>query len=224
MNNFSKVHFKIKQLFRAYILKSRDDIEAIRWLKDNKKADIRLKYPFKDNWVVFDCGGYLGDFCQDVLDKNENLDIYVFEPVQKYCNSIRERFQHHKNVKVFDFGLGSKNKSIDIDLNDLHSSEFTASDKRKLISCEIVNVLNFLEQKNIKHIDLIKLNIEGGEYDLLEKLISSGFIRNIKNLQIQFHNYGQWSIDARARMREQLAKTHKSTWSYGWIFENWQLR
>ena len=44
-----------------------------------------------------------------------------------------------------------------------------------------------IKDLDIEKIDLLKLNIEGSEYDLLEKLLKSGLISTIDKLQIQFH-------------------------------------
>ena len=36
---------------------------------------------------------------------------------------------------------------------------------------------------------LMKINIEGGEYDLLEELLDENMIKQIVNLQVQFHDF-----------------------------------
>ena len=37
------------------------------------------------------------------------------------------------------------------------------------------------------HVDLIKINIEGGEYELLEAILDNNLAKAFDNLQIQFH-------------------------------------
>ena len=72
---------------------------------------------------------------------------------------------------------------------------------------------------------MIKINIEGGEYEVLEALLESGMISIFKNLQIQFHDF---IIDnASERMENiqvQLAKTHKITYQYKFVWENWVIK
>lgn len=41
--------------------------------------------------------------------------------------------------------------------------------------------------KYIDDIGLMKINIEGGEYELLERMIELGIINKVKDIQIQFH-------------------------------------
>ena len=54
------------------------------------------------------------------------------------------------------------------------------------LDIKLVDIKRFIEEHKIKHIDLIKINIEGGEYELLERLIEVGFLTKIDNLQINF--------------------------------------
>ncbi len=78
-----------------------------------------------------------------------------------------------------------------------------------------------LAAEGITAIDLMKINIEGAEYDLLEYLIASGLVRRIRRFQIQFHDF---VLDAEARMlaiQEQLASTHRVTYQFPFIWENW---
>ena len=77
---------------------------------------------------------------------------------------------------------------------------------------------------NIERIDLMKINIEGGEYDLLEHLIKTGWIDKIINIQVQFHDFVE---NAEARMlaiQNDLAKTHELTYQYKFVWENWRLK
>ena len=70
----------------------------------------------------------------------------------------------------------------------------------------------------------MKINIEGGEYDLLEHLIETGFVKNIFDLQIQFHDF---IPNARGRMeniQKKLKKTHKLSYQYEFVWESWKLK
>ena len=87
------------------------------------------------------------------------------------------------------------------------------------------SIINFIKDNNIASIDLIKINIEGGEYEVLESLLEAGMISIFKNLQIQFHDF---IIDnAEERMKNiqiQLSKTHEITYQYNFVWENWKIK
>ena len=54
----------------------------------------------------------------------------------------------------------------------------------------------------------MKINIEGGEYELLERLIAADLIRKIDDIQVQFHNFVP---DAAARMERCKARCGRRT-------------
>lgn len=76
-----------------------------------------------------------------------------------------------------------------------------------------------------KVVDLIKINIEGGEYDLLEHLLSSGMVKRFKNIQVQFHEDVIPKAEARMRkIHDELSKTHRVTFQKIFIWENWEIK
>lgn len=73
-------------------------------------------------------------------------------------------------------------------------------------------------------IDLMKINIEGGEYALLPHLIDTGVISRVRNIQIQFHELDVDSAEKRESIICALRKTHKRDWCYEFVWESWSLQ
>ena len=117
--------------------------------------------------------------------------------------------------------MGGTSQEAVIGISEDSSSLFRDFGNREQV--EIVDIATWIRSNSIKRIDLMKVNIEGGEYDLLERLIQTDLIRIITNLQVQFHEI---SSDSRARMeriQDRLRKTHSPTYQYTFIWENWVL-
>ena len=76
----------------------------------------------------------------------------------------------------------------------------------------------------ISHCHLLKMNIEGGEYEVLPRLIETGLILAVDNLQIQFHPIDSQSPGRMKAIQLALEKTHELTWRYQWVWENWKRR
>ena len=76
-------------------------------------------------------------------------------------------------------------------------------------------------------IDLMSINIEGGEYELLDRIIEIGMINNIVNIQVQFHqwypSYKQSDL-LRKSLQDRLSITHKLTYCYDFVWEDWQIK
>lgn len=71
-------------------------------------------------------------------------------------------------------------------------------------------------------ISLMKVNIEGGEYQLLEKMLSSDLVKNIEYIQIQFHDFVPDAKERRDAIRHSLSKTHVCEWCYEFVWESWR--
>lgn len=75
----------------------------------------------------------------------------------------------------------------------------------------------------IDGIDLLKISIEGVEYQLLSRVLDEGLAERIGNFQIQFHSFVKNAEAMRDRIGERLGKTHTRNWCYVFVWENWKL-
>jgi hypothetical protein len=82
-----------------------------------------------------------------------------------------------------------------------------------------VDIAEYLQQE----IAVCKINIEGGEYQLLDYIIEKGLIIRVKNIQVQFHLVdGADSQKEYELLAKRLSVTHKLTWRYPFVWENWE--
>lgn len=198
-------------------------IAGKKWFKDKGDETLRLNYELNMNSIVFDLGGFEGQWTNDIYERY-HCQIFVFEPVKSFYNNILMRFKGIDKIKPYNIGLSNDNKTCEISLDQDGSSLYKKRDKTQTI--ELVNAIDFLEINKISKIDLMKINIEGGEYDLLEYLISNDYIRNILDIQIQFHDCPE--INGKGRMKRiqsELSKTHALTYQYyPYVWENWRRK
>ena len=196
---------------RNNILYGSREKAALEWRNGHRDIALRLDYDFLDeSSIVFDLGGYRGQWASDIYAKYL-CNIYVFEPVLAYADFIRERFRHNKKIKVFSFGLGDASGDVLIKISEEGSSAFAKSPDTPI---RIEEFMAFVRRESISRIDVMKINIEGGEYALLAHLIKMGYIKNIRALQVQFHDF---VADAKEKMeviRVELAKTHTCDYRY----------
>jgi len=196
--------------------------EVQRWFSDNGDETLRLNYEqLNSNSTVFDLGGYKGDFASNIYSKY-CCNIYIFEPVKEYSNKIINRFSKNIKIKVFPFGLGAKKETMSISINNDASSIFNTGNETQII--ELISFKDFLNENSIDHIDLIKINIEGGEYELLNHIIESNLVSCIDNFQIQFHDFISNADTLRKNIQDKLQLTHCLTYNYNFVWENWKKK
>lgn len=197
-------------------------IRAVHWFRSGGENTLRLNYDLTKDSVVFDLGGYEGQWTNDIYSRY-HCKIYCFEPVVAFYNNIKNKFIDNQDIMVYNFGLAGKNSKEKI-LIDKNSSSIYKKTGDSFEEIQLYDVASFLLNNNINAIDLMKINIEGGEFDLIERLLDTGLIKNVKNIQIQFHEFVP---DAKRKMniiKQRLAETHYPTYQYVFVWENWKLR
>lgn len=216
-----KIFKQIKGYIQFKYFPTKHDKVYKKWVADGGDEKFRYNFLLTPNSYVFDLGGYKGQWASDIYSRY-NCKIFVFEPVALFAQKIEERFKYNSNIKVFCFGLGADNRNERINIDEDGSSVFSKGDNSDEI--RIVDAIEFLEEYKVDKIDLMKINIEGGEYELLERLISNGFIKNITQIQVQFHDILPDSFRRMKQIHNSLSSTHDNTFNYEFMWENWILK
>lgn len=194
---------------------------VLSWNDSNGDQTLRLNYNLNEKSVVVDVGGYEGQWASDIFGMYCCV-VHIFEPVSKYAENIAKRFEKNKNIRVYPFGLSGKNERVYISCIGDQSSTIKKNDHLEQI--KLIDAAIFFKENNLKSIDLMKINIEGGEYELLERLIESGFINNIRNIQVQFHDFVENAEQRMKDIQQNLSKTHKLTYQFPFVWENWEIK
>jgi FkbM family methyltransferase len=191
-----------------------------RWNTENGDNTYRLNYDLNDNSIVFDLGGYKGEWAEQIANKY-NCYIHIFEPVKEFYDIIVDKLKNNNKIKVYHFGLCDIDKTSKIVL-DGDTSSHILENTGNVETIEIVSINKFMKDNNISNVNLIKINIESAEYVLLESLIQENNLIKFDNIQVQFHTFIPDCVERRESIRNHLSKTHKLTYDFTFIWENWE--
>lgn len=217
----SSIVRRIGTRLRLSLFPSAIDREVMRWFADDGDGRARQEYDLDANSLVLDLGGYKGQWASDIYARY-NCRVLIFEPIGSFAEQIARRFARNPHIEVFSLALGNHRRQESIGISADGSSVYRPASRRELIEFE--DVVAFFAQHRIEAVDLMKVNIEGGEYELLPRMIEAGLITKVRHLQIQFHDI---AADSAARMdgiRSELAKTHSPTYQYRFVWEGWTRR
>ena len=206
------------RLFQAYRNPMRNRVKP--WFAVRGDRTLRLDYDLTQDSVVFDVGGFEGNWASDIFSMYQPT-IHIFEPVRAFHEAIAARFHRNPRIHVHPFGLGDRDGKMRI------SVEGDASSMHRGGAGEIAEIRSFagfVEQEQIARIDLLKINIEGGEYELLEHILDRDLQARIVDLQVQFHEIGSEPAARMRTIQERLRRTHTPTYQYTFVWENWHLR
>jgi FkbM family methyltransferase len=170
-----------------------------------------------------DIGAYTGEWAQDIIDKY-NPTVYAFEPNPNIFKQLLQRAGDNPKLHPLEFGLGDQTASADISMKGLGSSIFAhqgRDDDANWKTVQIKAVDEVWKNMNFTDVDLVKINIEGAEFPLLEKMIESELLTSVRCFMIQFHEWHPKAYSRRKKIRQALSKTHRLDWDYHFIWEKW---
>ena len=128
---FLKLANKVNNYYKLYIVRDPFLWSVRRWFADHGDETFRLNYQLDSSSIVFDVGGYLGDYAEAIYQKN-GCRIYLFEPVTHFYGECVKRFSGKPSIVCLNYGLSSKSGWFEINLNNNESS-FNKIDARGMV-------------------------------------------------------------------------------------------
>lgn len=189
-----------------------------------KNPDFLIEAPVMGpDSLVWDVGAFDGDWSARVYEKYQ-ARICTFEIEPDFHAQVTRRFESNSKIRCFGFGLGDKNANLMATRAAMGTTLFAGSDSSSgadQIEVPVRDVVQVMDELGSPSIDLMKINIEGGEYGLLERMIAAGRVRDVRCFMIQFHEWIDGSYGRRNAIRKALRKTHDVRWQYAFCWEQW---
>lgn len=138
--------------------------------------------------VVLDVGANRGGFASEILVRAPLMQVHCFEPNQEICERLAEKsskwgtFRGKPRCIVNRQGVGSVTERKDLIVTGLHAAssflavtEATRSgwptsdfDEVRRDTVEIVRIDDYLNQRKISSVHLLKLDVQGFELEALK--------------------------------------------------------
>lgn len=183
-----------------------EESQAI-WQAENLEH-LRYEYDLRPDDLVIDIGAYRGEWAEQIY-RLHKCKLILIEPTPyilgfPYGEIVNKAAWTHDGVLKFG-GAYYYSSSY-----EMPTDEYPCFDLNELLT-------------KYDDIAVVKINVEGAEYELLNHIIDAGLHKRIRNLQVQFHLIeGQPVEEMYGAIAERLSETHKLTWRFGFCWENWQ--
>lgn len=194
--------------------------DTSKWFLLNRE---KLKYDMdlKAGGIVLDIGAYKGQYTKKMLTKNKDMVFFLYEPIAEYFQTCQNLFRDRKSVTIYQAAVSSDGRDFQMEVDGLrsrHSSD-NSGGSVSITSIDIQKIFDTAPE-----FELLKMNIEGMEYECLGKLISTNSLVKAKYLLIQFHNFEDQSSYNLEKIHETLNKDFINIWKYEWTWELWKRK
>lgn len=208
---------------QTFILRTPSKLEYRRFLKDGGD-DLLYQLPeLGRGMLVLDVGAYHGEWSLKVNEKFGSK-IHAYEPHPGAFEVLCKKLGDSNEITPFKKGLGSSSGFVELSDDENSSSLYRNKRGEKSISVELIDVAKVVASAPGGEIGLMKLNVEGAEYEILHRLISQSLIEKIRLIQIQWHHIDSESPNLKERLTEKLSESHAIEWSYEWTWELWKAK
>ena len=154
------------------------------------RQDYRWWYEVHPGDVVVDIGGCIGMFTCLALDSGASK-VFTVEPNPSLAKTILENASVHifnkkvSPVTIINKAIGSHTSFLKYVFgNSFPNAELT---QEEFNSIELISFKELIKQYDIKRIDYLKIDCEGGEFDILTTENLDFIKNNVKHIAVEFH-------------------------------------
>ncbi|CRF35249.1 methyltransferase [Brachyspira suanatina] len=158
-----------------------------------KKEYYNILLDINENDICIDCGANMGLFTR-LVDVQKGI-CYSFEPNTSLYNHLSKRYKDSKYIHIYNNAVSNKNEKVKF----FTSGDNYVNDQAFTMSYEMTD--NYIEVDSIKFSDfikndiltkhdfiyLIKIDIEGEEFNVLEDLINENIYKKVGYIFVETH-------------------------------------
>ena len=167
--------------------------------------------------TVLDIGANVGLWTKYILTRNARK-VYCFEPNKKALEHLKFGLRNDSNATIVEKAVYKEDATLKFYINDensLTSSVLPESGHSPSYNVDAISLENAINLTGEDKIDLVKIDIEGAEFDIIENLPQHVFDR-IDSFLIEYHDFyfteGMAKVDALESQLENAGYTiHRST-------------
>ncbi|MDX2303952.1 MAG: FkbM family methyltransferase [Microscillaceae bacterium] len=157
-----------------------DSISKMSWkdLQNEERELLLLKYLLKKDSIFFDIGANIGVYAYQAHTMIDEANIYAFEPLPKLYRRLKRSF---KKVHIFQLAISNASENqVSFKIPIVRSRELrtratlltsyreTHETSSRIIQVKTQTLDDFVGEKSIHTIDLIKIDVEGFEFEVIQ--------------------------------------------------------
>lgn len=183
--------------------------------------------------VIVDGGTCKGEFMKQYL--YNGATIHAFEPFPINHNGLKKEFGDNPDFKLNFAALGGTAGKTSLYWNG-HEDFYgyvgsSLCEDNRVISaghrhdCTVVKLSEYYKEHINEYVNILKLDIEGSEYDVLDDLLQNDLINEFGTIYVEGHesiinSIGQQSVDVMKRVKE---KYRGLLYVWDWPGAKWSL-
>ena len=177
--------------------------------------------------LVIDAGANVGEFTKLFLDKG--FKVHAFEPDIIALKELKKKCEISKELKLYEAAVGLKNERQKLyryrkfDESNPYSTQgssllnYRSGKNKPFIEIKVIDFIEYLKQQT-DSISLLKMDIEGIEIDILNKIIDENLHKKIKFIFVETHERFSHSLGVEtAKLKLRIKKLKIRNINLDWV-------
>ena len=148
------------------------------------------------NKIFIDCGAHCGESILEAKRRFGNdIKIYSFEANTNLAEALINHFKNDSNVKVENKAVWTEDSFIEFYLSTSWSDGSSVYKEKNsggisenvLLKVPCIDLSSFINSFDKDDYIILKLDVEGAEYEILSKMIDDETIKRVNELHGEFH-------------------------------------
>jgi FkbM family methyltransferase len=146
-------------------------------------------FSVEDGDLVVDIGASVGPFTYSVMERNPKI-VFALEPHPVLFETLSKNLKEYENVKCINKAISTKDGKVAVDglFDDTKGENFVGDGLwSKKDVCEGITFKGLIQEYKIDQIDFLKIDCEGGEYDVFTPDNFYWIKNNVKKISGEWH-------------------------------------
>lgn len=145
----------------------------------------------KKDLTILDAGANVGIF--SVFCSPSSKKIYAIEPTSSHFNILKEVVQPFTNIHPINCAVWKEDEEIRFYIVDHNTTSNSAvSTTNNFINVKGQKIQTIIKENNIDHLDLIKMDIEGSEFEVINDSLLDYLYPIVDHWFLEVHTYPQY--------------------------------
>ena len=146
-------------------------------------------FKIEENDIIIDIGANIGIFAASCSQKNID-HCYCFEPMPQNFQYLKKNISQLDDFQKFTLVQQAISPHKEIYVGEHQDKTTPYPEKEKTNNCitlDTVKLVDFTQENKIEKVDFIKMDIEGGEWDVFESEDLDWILKNTRKFVAEIH-------------------------------------
>ena len=144
----------------------------------------------QDNWTIIDIGAGLGDFTAYAAQRSPNGRVFAYEPFPESFALLQQNVALNKlrNVEAEPYAVAAKPGSLALNVGAGEAVQHSTTQAgANTIEVQAITLQQIFDVHGLNRCDFLKMDIEGGEYAILQGM-DANLLKRVQRIALEYHD------------------------------------